>query len=1268
MESDPLERISNAVLSVHDPLVSNEARRQAQEFLDAAKLEDDAPLWGYQLASPLADKKQEPKLVDTNSRSEIDLQQRPDQVRHFGLSLIEHSIRQQFLAYDSARRSAVKNWVIELTTQVELSDAYYLREKLALLWVSIAKRIWGTNEWPDMDSTLVQMWTARPASREMSLMIFRNLFEDVFMFDDPVAGKRSGVLNAQCIEVLTAESILDAVYETRDQEVMHCRCGPEGWLARWSALLGDCLTTGAVQYSESETFAIKVLQSLKTCLVWANPRAIRETDLLSRISSSLTIPNVKVRTLATDCLHILFTRTFSDDDDFVAVIGAVFLPEGISTLHKVYSSIQLDLDDFDEDSYILLKKLVEMIVGLGEYLNLQDGRRIRLPASTDLKGYLELVLATTQHPSLIISGLSLQFWSSILRLEELARLAEVTELLPRLLELAADRIIKYEVVEEQTVTRKFLELDFDSVPEMNAFLGNYRHFVEDIARLVVCRIPIDSLAWLDMRLDKFFSSWTGWRTRVSPSVLRQDPMFHVAYAQFAIVDAAIRGIGRWRIWYRESDRDAQTETLNPVIERFCERMISMDVTDPVLLRKQVQTLVQFAPLMKHETRTVFSVLEKVLYACTFEYPADASDEDRELIREIRNQCDTELNRLAYLMPEALMEIYSDLERIIKEIIASNKLSDHEIVSFLSFLLVISQRSSASDDRKAECLAQIVDPVLGRWTDETTMKGLSQLSWFMEQVGIVEIANYFRKRGVDGSTDLLATQIDEEGRQLKLRLRNQWAVLFPIRATRIFIQYTIERVDTSSTEFTRLMALWKPRVQPIIPHVLQLIAQIHAYCDPENWQALPTEVQSFVRDSCLEKFWHAGISRQSQDEFINESVKAALTLRDFANSLGMMLRYTREYAFLALGSMSHLGSTIYEVPQMGTNLWAAVAGEPQGVSLHAWKHMVALVVRPAVRNCPRAYWDVFLVDFVPQVLTQLDQLLEERWSSLTQRGLQMEVTTDEEVTEEMTEEYHLRQLSNVVDRLLIDLVGPLKSATSTMLNLSAATNGTKEGGEKTHDKNGGNNATDTTESGGIREFVVSKPIILGPVLSLCNHLLIVRDTRCSYSCALMLRQLIPLLICKYDEVDDFLCDVILPSCLQLLRDGYYAEVAGEASYVLTMVYTVLRGRYDRPFKKVMEVVGGGVGPEEMMALERELASARTLKQQRGAMMEFLSVVGAIPEGPEGEVARRIARARRARENSTVQHARWAVARRDPEHENAADSVLADGGLLDLFGGN
>ncbi|ODQ65230.1 protein MSN5 [Nadsonia fulvescens var. elongata DSM 6958] len=1173
---------------IHSPRSSNLARREAQEVLEKFKSEDNAPYWGWQLA--LASNKY------------------ADAVRHYGLTLLQHVIQHNFLSYDNPKKVAVRDWIVDLALEASPSDPHYLKEKICFLWVAVAKRIWGlsaesegaggSDGWVDMDRILYQMWQANETTRELTLGIFRTLFEDLYMLDDAIAAKRSTVLSAQCIEIVTAENILEVAYERRSASLNRLREGPDGWLNRWSDLLYECLKEG-LNNSVSENFAIKVLQTLKTCLHWTFPMAIRQSNLLERLSIALTMNSIKVKILATDCLHVLFTRTFSSDEDFQAIVGAVFLPEGISTLSQVYKGINVSIDDFDEQSYILLKKLVEMVVGLGEFLNLKTP----LPENADIKSYLRLVLDTTHHSSLVVSGLSLQFWCSVLRVENFNGKDEVMRLLPELLSIASERCIKYEDVEEEQISKQFLEIDFDSVPETHLFLGNYRRFMDDIVRLTVCRLPVDSMIWLENRMENFFSSELGWKSMNTVLQYMGNPAYYFAHSQFVIVEAALRGISRWKIWTTQSDKDVLSAELSVIVERWCEKIIGMNIADPQLLRKQVQTLVQFAPLLKEVAQLMFRVLEKVLTACTFEYPTNGSDETLELIRDLRTNCGTELNRLAYMMPEALMQIYGDLERVIYEIIASDKLSDHEIVAFKSFLLVVSQRSNAPN--KAECFAKIVDPILASWQDEATMKGLMDLPWFMERVGIVKIAEYFRSRGVTAETNLLATEIDETGKELRANLKKTWSALFPIRATRIFIQYTIEKLDHNSQEYKDLLALWKPRIQPILPHILQLIAQIEAYHNPDNWHALPVEVQAFVRYSTMERFWQVGISTQTRDEFVDENVKAMHSLRDFADSVGHIIRYTREYAFLTLGSISQLEETMYELPDIASNLWRALAGDAAGITSHAWRHMISLVLRNVIKNCPKNYAEKFTIEFVPQVLLKLDQVLMEKWDKVYRRGVLITGDNDDEtLSEEMMDEHLLRQLTAVVARMLIDMVGQYGNKTST---------------------------TEMTETQlTVRYTVLSNKSVLAPFLNICNHIMGLKDSRCSFNSCLILRNLLPSILGADSEVDQFLCDNVMKTCLDILADSYFADVHSEAGYIITNIYCSLRNITNQtvPISGIEDgaALGGArknpqpsdlpaqrlsayfphIPVDSIIQFEHRLAGFKSLRQQRGVFLEFLTM--------------------------------------------------------------
>ncbi|OWB79812.1 hypothetical protein B5S32_g4049 [[Candida] boidinii] len=1229
MDSNGVSQVVGSLEVIYNPRSTNTDRHKAQDFLETIKHLPESPYWGYQLALP------------DNKYDYI--------VRHYGLNLLLNAIALDYSSWNIEKRVAVRQWVVELATKINKTDPHYMKEKVAFLWVAVAKRCWGAclanieeekaqqqqqlnsnllqdannnsnssddnsnsknlqnpnriitddeklESWADMDSNILELWNHSLETRELSLIIFRVFFEDVYLLDDPIVSSRNNILSSLCPEVVTSEAILLLKYEPNDSLRLFAASN-EGWLIRWSNFFKDCLeylfskkrenlsdinknlTNG---YSDEEIyktyskFITRMLQVFKTCLYWILPIAFREVGLLESLSRCLMLPDTKIKTLVIDCLQVLFTRSYSEEIDFNEVTGAIFQTEGLSMLLQLFKSIQLDPDDIDEVKYTLLKKLVEMIVGLSECIQTNDSNyKFKLPPTADISNYLKLVLETTKHESLVISSLSLQFWCSMLRIDELSNKPEFEQIMPDLLESSANRLINYTDYDEEYSVKKFLEIDFESQPEASTFLNNYKKMTDDIVRIIICKKPSDSLQWLANRLNKFYSSPIGEQILNDPKLIykgKNSDAFIYGYSQFVVIEACVRGISRWLIWYQEDDFETKKQFLVSQIDELCKMLMLLQVRDPMLLRKQIQTLVQFTPLLKDVSSTMFNVLEKVIESCTFDYPENSTDEDRELIRDLRTSGGTELNRLAYLMPESLKNILPDLENVISNILSSKKLSDHEAVAFKSFLLVVSQRSSIPN--KSERFSNIVDPELSAWSDPVTEKGLLELHWFMERLGIVKIAEYFQERGITADTNLLQAEMDQKGRYLKTELKDHWSSVFPIRATRIFIQYSIEKLDHDSDTYKDLLNLWKPRIEPILPHILQLIYQIQAYHNPKNWEGLPSEVQSFVKYSCMERFWQQGVSIQSKESFMDESVKAMHTLRDFADSVGHIVRYTREYAYLTISSISELEETLYEIPNMATTLWKALAGDSVGITLHSWRHMINLVLRSIIKNCPSKFIEPFFTELLPQVLSKIDSLLMEKWELVYRKGLQLEGTeSDEQLSEEMMEEHMLRQLTAVVDRMLIDLVGQSSN------NLSSRQIET-------------------------RRVICKDKATLGALLQLLCHIIMFKDTRCSFNAILVVRHLLEEISGKDDEVDKFLCDSLIQALLHVLMDNFYVDVHPEAAYALTILYIGLRSKSAYPAVALQKLVPT-LSTEKITEFESLLISVKSFKQRRNAFLQFIA---------------------------------------------------------------
>lgn len=1243
MDNNGLTQIVNALQTVYDNKSSNEQRSQAQVFLEDIKQNDQSPFWGYELA-----------LYGTSKDNYI--------VRHFGLSLLQYSINTKFHTFNSTKTTAIRNWVIELATHIHENDPHYIKEKLALLWVSIAKKIWGcylikaltgtgvkrsssntsnvslvtdsskkdfvseqdiADGWTSMDQDLWNLWNHNLSTRELSLIIVRTLFEDIYILEDPVAVKRTAILNQLCVLIVTPIEVLNELYET-NENVIICKYVNDGWFHTWCLYLMELLSSN--DYNLTLTFQVfvpKILTTFKTCLHWIQPGIIKSENLLQTLFNMLDIPDTQLKTLALDCLHILFTRNYSEPQDFDYFIGAIFSPQGINTLSRFYHSITIDIDDFDEKVYALLKKIVELIVSLSEYLNISLPLKNKLDwEKADIDNYLKLVLATTNHPSLIISGLSLQMWVTILRFDELSTRLDMDNILMELVEVVANRSLNYKYVNDDDLSKQYLEIDFDTVADSSSFLNNYCKFIEDIVRIAVCKRPEEGLMWLENRLQAFFSSDIGHKCISCYSLGEKCIEFNYCNSQFNIIESCIRGISRWRIWYNGEDFEAINNRLNSLVENLGERLLAMNVACPLLIRKQVQTMVQFAPLLKDVSPLMFQVLEKILITATFEYPENISDEEKEIIRDLRTSCGTELNRLAYIMPESLKKIFNDLENVIANILSSKKVSEHEVVAFKSFLLVIASRSSI--DNKDELFAKIVDPELSAWSLPETEKGLTELHWFMERIGIVEIAKYFRSRGISADTDLLAAKMDEEGKALRTSLKDHWSSIFPIRATRIFIQYSIEKLGHDSPEYLNLLKLWKPRVQPFIPHVLQLLTQIQNYHNPNNWKDLPIEVQAFVKYSTLERFWQQGVSIQSKETFIEENVKATLTLRDFADSVGHLIRYTREYAFLTIGSLSQLEDTLYEVPNIGSSLWKAVTGDMMGITLHSWKHMINSCLRSVVRNCPVKYVDKVMSQLLPQAFQDLDKLLVSKWEKVYVDGLQLLGNeNDETLSEEMMEEHMLRQLTATVVRLLMDTLSQYNCKATTETQMAC------------------------------KKLIAHDKAILAPFLQLCCHVIVFKDTKCSFNTILVLRNVIGDIVLVDDEVDAFLCDSLIPALLRVLTDEYFVETHSEAATALTTLYCTLRSKNDRPATVVLENLDN-ITNHHISNFENLLVNSKSLKHQRLALLELIKIANNNDDSVQDMKDRK------------KQLEAAALARTKKVHDLMSDPYTENGALDNLFG--
>jgi exportin-5 len=264
-------QILHALEIIHNPRSPNETRHNASRYLEEIRSDEEAPYHGFGLASA----KQHPAIV-----------------RHYGLSLLEYAVRHKWSDYTPEQSRALRDWVVALALNVSSEDPPYITNKVAEIWVEVAKRSWGL-EWMDMDELLVRLWDGPSAHRLLVLTILETLSEDVCGTDDSAAALRGNELNRACVDIFTPADVLAEYFPSREISI-NTRYGSEGWSARTAALLEWCISDSDVS-QDQQVSAVKALATFKSIITWIIPGALVTTKAVNTICACLAVSNMPIQ-------------------------------------------------------------------------------------------------------------------------------------------------------------------------------------------------------------------------------------------------------------------------------------------------------------------------------------------------------------------------------------------------------------------------------------------------------------------------------------------------------------------------------------------------------------------------------------------------------------------------------------------------------------------------------------------------------------------------------------------------------------------------------------------------------------------------------------------------------------------------------------------------------------------------------------------------------------------------------------------------------------
>lgn len=216
---------------------------------------------------------------------------------------------------------------------------------------------------------------------------------------------------------------------------------------------------------------------------------------------------------------------------------------------------------------------------------------------------------------------------------------------------------------------------------------------------------------------------------------------------------------------------------------------------------------------------MLSVLEHILMTTAKGGAPDT--QYSEAVKDLQTVCYPEMQRMAVLMPEHLMNVYDQIKQKIEETIARG-LDERQSVAYHTFLFTINHRAETIDPNlQMQRLQSYIEPIKAAWTSPQLTDALSSFEKFCNLLSLDKARSYLISHRVHEISDFANTPLDAEGQALQKEL-NEVIKTLPIRSTKAFLGVSTDKLKPGSRTYEVACNLWRQAFVDILPNVLQFI--------------------------------------------------------------------------------------------------------------------------------------------------------------------------------------------------------------------------------------------------------------------------------------------------------------------------------------------------------------------------------------------------------------------------------------------------------------
>ena len=502
-----------------------------------------------------------------------------------------------------------------------------------------------------------------------------------------------------------------------------------------------------------------------------------------------------------------------------------------------------------------------------------------------------------------------------------------------------------------------------------------------------------------------------------------------------LVDASVKGYTKWLSTQEENDPQQNEHDRSTMLQTFVsyfEYTLPLELKDPAVQRRILSSLTHMAMRLFQKTRPDLGtqLLDRLLNLQLSK--ENGNQEYEEASKALSFLAVSESQKLASVWADNLISSYDTLEQRVGNKVREEQLDAAHELGYQNFLFTIVLHATSLDENtKYGKLRDMANNSTSAWQTPEFDAACKDFASFYGLMGLGGLPEYLYAHGFHKLQDWSEHMLDEEGRRLQAHL-NEKVDHIPHRATRMLLMATFDKLPPDSPNMELVLKLWSESMPAFLPNLMQTLRHAHMFGDQSSWPNLPPEMHGVIARMLTDRFWQAGISNESMDDFYKRVNASKHSYEGFASSIRGAIRQIREKSYSILCYLTRLEGGFYALPELPTVLAENVYATARSLSAHQWSVLLNMSDQ-LIRGCPVELRNQFLPAVLVAMLGGLEEKLRSEWEVAVVRSSKKE--DGEDLGDEMKRESILRMLTYHAVVLVNGLVDIGMSACTTLLPFS-----------------------------------------------------------------------------------------------------------------------------------------------------------------------------------------------------------------------------------------